>query len=244
MGRDGSNSSQLLGDAASAILEPATCGDHTWYCTWVFHAGARVGNIWRANSDGPIQLNSPAWLRALQPVRPTRSGVLRQRRSRRDMARSRGRIRQSGGDSWFGFAQHHPGRSAPHPFARWKDCGPSCSLNALNPDVMKPEDEIELINVETPASPRMLRVEPGISGGGIAGGGFQFTPDGKSLAYAVRQNGVDNVWRNRSMVPPAQDYKLQLRADRRYPLVARRQKSRHPPHHSDSDVVLLQEARP
>ena len=45
-----------------------------------------------------------------------------------------------------------------------------------------------LLNLESPTSPRLLDANPHISGG------VQFTPDGKSLAYPIRENGVDNLW--------------------------------------------------
>jgi Tol biopolymer transport system component len=59
---DGTNSSQVLGDAASAIVDPAACGTRYIVFSWVFHAGARNANIWRANADGsnPVKLTDMA----------------------------------------------------------------------------------------------------------------------------------------------------------------------------------------
>jgi len=59
----------------------------------------------------------------------------------------------------------------------------------LNPEVMKPEDKIALVSLDSAGAPRLINADPRIAGNGI-----QFTPDGKVLAYAVRENGVDNVW--------------------------------------------------
>ncbi len=62
MGRDGSNKSQLLGDAVSGIIDPSACGARYIVFTWAFHAGARAGNVWRANIDGsnPVKLTDMA----------------------------------------------------------------------------------------------------------------------------------------------------------------------------------------
>jgi eukaryotic-like serine/threonine-protein kinase len=44
------------------------------------------------------------------------------------------------------------------------------------------------LNLESRTSPRLLDVNPHISGG------VQFTPDGKAVVYPIRENGVDNLW--------------------------------------------------
>jgi eukaryotic-like serine/threonine-protein kinase len=48
--------------------------------------------------------------------------------------------------------------------------------------------KIALLDTESRTSPRLLDPNPHISGG------VQFTPDGKALAYPIRENGVDNLW--------------------------------------------------
>ena len=58
VGRDGGNSSQILSDAASQILETAGCGSRNLVFSWRFHGGTQTKNIWRANADGsnPVKL--------------------------------------------------------------------------------------------------------------------------------------------------------------------------------------------
>jgi eukaryotic-like serine/threonine-protein kinase len=75
--------------------------------------------------------------------------------------------------------------------------------------------------------------------------GLQFTADGKSLAYARRENGVDNVWvqpLDGSTGHPITNFKSEqiwsfsLSPDGKSLAVLRG--------HYDSDVVLLQESKP
>jgi Tol biopolymer transport system component len=246
MGRDGGNSSQLLGDAASSILEPAACGARYMVFTWVFHGGARFGNIWRANADGsnPVKLTDMA---SRYPIcSPDQKWVY----CENDAKGQIWRVPMDGS----GKAEVIPGSVIPNTILGGRpSLSPDGKLLAivlvmtLNPEVMKPEDKIELVNLDSAAPPRLLKVEPGIdmAGGGLAGGGFQFTPDGKALAYAVRENGVDNVWlqpldgstgRKITNFNSELIVDLHWSPDGKYLGILRT--------HSDSDVVLLQESKP
>jgi len=240
MGPDGGNSSQLLGDAASAVLEPAACGAHYMVFTWVFHAGARAGNVWRANSDGsnPVKLTDVA---SRYPVcSPDGKLVYYQN----DGAGQIWRVPADGS----GQSEVIPGSVVPNTIIA--GLRPALSpdgkflaiviVNALNPEVMKPEDKIALVNLESAVAPLLLTVEPGITGSG-----FQFAPDGKALAYAVKENGVDNIWlqprdgspgRKITNFNTEQIVDLHWSPDGKNLGILRT--------HSDSDVVLLQDSRP
>jgi serine/threonine protein kinase/Tol biopolymer transport system component len=240
MGPDGSNSSQLLGDAASAILEPAACGARYMVFTWTFHAGARAGNVWRANSDGsnPVKLTDVA---SRFPVcSPDGKWVYYEN----DSAGQVWRVPADGS----GRAEVVPGSVLPNVIIA--GLRPALSpdgkllafiiVNALNPDVMKPEDKIALVNLDSGEAPLLLKVEPGITGTG-----FQFTPDGKALAYAVKENGVDNIWlqprdgsagRKITNFNSEQIVDLHWSPDGKNLGILRT--------HSDSDVVLLQDSKP
>jgi Tol biopolymer transport system component len=44
------------------------------------------------------------------------------------------------------------------------------------------------------AVPRLLDPHPGIAAGSLYTGGARFSPDGKSVVYVIRENGIGNLW--------------------------------------------------
>ena len=48
--------------------------------------------------------------------------------------------------------------------------------------------KISLVDIGSTSPPRIFDASH------YSGNTLQFTPEGKSLAYAIRENGVDNVW--------------------------------------------------
>jgi eukaryotic-like serine/threonine-protein kinase len=238
---DGTNSSQVLGDAASTIVDPSACGTRYIAFTWVFHAGARIGNIWRANSDGsnPVKLTDMASRYPL--CSPDGKWVYYEN----DAAGQMWRVPTDGS----GKAEVIPGSVVPNTILAGlpPSLAPDGKLlgyvivTSLNPEVMKPEDKIVLVNlVDSAAAPLLLKVEQE-----LAGGPFQFTPDGKALAYAVKENGVDNIWlqpldgspgRKITNFNSEQMGEIHWSPDGKSLGVLR--------YHADSDVVLLQESKP
>lgn len=245
MARDGTNPSQLLGDAGSAILEPSACGDRYMVFAWVFHAGARSANISRANTDG----SNPLRLTAMDSRYPVCSPDGKWLYFQNNAAGQNWRVPTDGS----GKAEVIPGSVVPGTIVA--GLRPSLSpdgktlavvlVTALNPEIMKPEDEIALVSLDSASPPRLLKVEPGIASAGLAGGGFQFTPDGKTLAYPLRENGVDNIWlqpldgspgRKITNFNSEEIVDLHWSPDGKSLGILRT--------HSDSDVVLLQESKP
>ena len=238
---DGSGSSQVLGDAASAILDPSGCGARYIVFTWAFHAGARIGNIWRANADGsnPVKLTDMASRYPL--CSPDGKWVYYEN----DAAGQIWRVPTDGS----GKPEVIPGSVVPNTIMAGlpPSLAPDGKLlgyvivNSLNPEVMKPEDKIVLVNLmDSAAAPVLLKVEQG-----LAGSAFQFTPDGKAVAYAVKDNGVDNIWlepidgspgRKITNFNSEQMGEIHWSPDGKYLGILR--------NHADSDVVLLQESKP
>ena len=100
-------------------------------------------------------------------------------------------------------------------------------------------DKIALLDVGTLRSPRMFDANPRISKG------VQFTADGKSVAYPVKDKGVDNVWvqpidgtpgRQITHFESEQILSFHWSPDGKKLGILRG--------HTDSDVVLLQESKP
>ncbi len=100
-------------------------------------------------------------------------------------------------------------------------------------------ESIALLNLESPTSPRMLTAHAHRSGG------VQFTPDGKAVAYPIRENGVDNIWiqpldgsggRQITHFSSDQIDSFHWSPDGKNLALLRS--------HSESDVVLLQESKP
>ena len=112
-------------------------------------------------------------------------------------------------------------------------------ITALNPESMMAEDLFLLTSLDSDTEPRVIKADPRIATAGW------FTPDGKALAYAIRENGVDNVWRQPLDGSPGkkitnfnadQITDMQWSPDGKTLGILRT--------HSDSDVVLLQETKP
>jgi eukaryotic-like serine/threonine-protein kinase len=106
-------------------------------------------------------------------------------------------------------------------------------------DTKGEEVSIALFEFGSSSPPRMINASH------YSGYTLQFTPVGKTIAYAIRENGVDNVWiqpLDGSPGHPITDFKseqiwsFRLSPDGKSLAVLRG--------HFDSDVVLLQESKP
>jgi eukaryotic-like serine/threonine-protein kinase len=240
MDRDGSNSSQILGDAASLVLEPSVCGDRYLVFTWRFHGGAQVGNLWRANADGSnlVKLTD---VDSRNPVCSPDEKFVYFLNLAADQI---WRVPVDGSSK----GELTPGTTIPKTFVAGTRPALSSDgkflgvilIPVLNPDVMKPENKIAVVSLDSGTAPRLLSVDPR-----IAGNGFQFTPDGKALAYAIRENGVDNIWLqplDGSAGRRITNFNSEQIIDFRWSPDGKNLGMLRT--HSDSDVVLLQETKP
>jgi len=58
----------------------------------------------------------------------------------------------------------------------------------IDPKTQAAAEKIALLNPDVDSAPRLLPADPRTTGI------VQFAPDGKAVAYAIRENGVDNIW--------------------------------------------------
>jgi len=186
MAPDGSNPSEILNDPTSQILEPARCGQYL-VLSWRFHADFKSRNLWRVNVDGsnPVKLTD---VDSRYPVcSPDGKSVYFANLTAGQI--SRVAVQGSGNPEVV------PGSVVPQAFLT--NTRPALSPDGKTIAVMVtsvltaqtvPEDRIVLINLESPASPRLVTTNTHIGFFGL------FSPDGKALIYAIRENGVDNLW--------------------------------------------------
>jgi len=107
------------------------------------------------------------------------------------------------------------------------------------PEDPYPQYKIALLeSSSTPSPPHLIDADERISGGGL-----NFTPDGKAVAYPIRENGVDNIWvqpldgsqgRQITYFDSEQILNFRWSAEGRSLCILRG--------HTDSDVVLIRES--
>jgi serine/threonine protein kinase len=234
---DGNNRRQLVGDPAAGILSLWQCGGYIVF-PWLFHDNANSAVIYRVNADGshpvkladenfdsfPVCSASQNWVYFFPNV-----GEL-------------GRVPLDGS----GQAEAIAGSRVEGAFLAGRGIGISPDGKTLayviglvtSPDTA-PEEKIALLSTATLTSPRFLPVDPRIAKG------VQFTADGNAVAYPISENGADNVWVQPLDGSPGhqitkfdseQILSFHWSPDGKNLGVLRG--------HTDSDVVLLQEARP
>jgi eukaryotic-like serine/threonine-protein kinase len=235
LGVDGKNRTQLLADSSAFIRSPSSCGTNYLVLTWGFHGGTNSQNIWRTNSDGssPLKLTdgkadySPVCSLDLKWVYYV--DVFRADHISRVPLDGSGKT-----EAIFSFPEDYGavGGTAVSISPDGK------SLATVSGKGTEAAVKIAVFGLGSSSPPRMLDASNFANG-------LQFTADGKSLAYARRENGVDNVWvqpLDGSTGHPITNFKSEqiwsfsLSPDGKSLAVLRG--------HYDSDVVLLQESKP
>jgi len=240
IGTERSIPTQLLGDSTAAIVELAGCGSRYMVFSWAFHAGTNSANVWRTNVDGtnPLKLTdgkddrAPVcsadgkwvyyWDLSLQQV---------------------WRVPTAGS----GKPEMFPGSAVPRTFPTGTGLSPSPEGKVLayvlatmpTPEDPYPQYKIALLeSSSTPSPPHLIDADERISSGGL-----NFTPDGKAVAYPIRENGVDNIWvqpldgaqgRQITDFDSEQIRNFRWSAEGRSLCILRG--------HTDSDVVLIRES--
>jgi eukaryotic-like serine/threonine-protein kinase len=237
----------VLSDPNSWIVDMARCGDQYLVLSWAFHGGTTRTRIWRTNVDGSNQKQLTNGGFDLYPVCSSDGKWVYYYASA--SATFLMRVPIDGGQPTSVPASAVPmmyglgSGEATSPDGKWL---------AFSADVTAPGNQqsaiskLALVALDSSAlSPRTFTPDPRISGG-TGGGNFanalNFSPDGKSLAYVIRDKGVDNIFaqpldgsagHQLTNFTSETIFQFQWSPDGKSLAVARS--------HSTSDVVLLRE---
>src|SRR5882762_1976100 len=181
---------RLMGDANAAIVEAAGCGSHYLTFSWAFHEGTNSTNIWRANTDG----TSPVKLTAGKNDRgPVCSADEKWVYYWNLELQQLWRVPLNGS----GKPEMVPRSVVPRTFPAGTglSVSPDGRLAYVLATVPTPEDpypqyKVALLNLSSADAPvQLMDADDRISSGGLS-----FAPDGKAVAYPIRESGVDNLW--------------------------------------------------
>jgi Tol biopolymer transport system component len=236
LGADGKSQTQLLEDSGAFIQRRSSCGTGYSLLSWGYHGGTRTLNIWRVTADGssPLKLTDGIWDES-----PVCSADQKWVYYVDAPSHHISRVPLDGSgraEAVFRFPQGYDLIPAG---SDWLDVSPDGNSLAI-PLAESKGGAVKIVLFELGSSrpPRMLNAIH------CSGQGLQFTSDSKSVAYSIRENGVDNVW-----VQPLdgsaghalmhftseQIWSFSLSPDGKSLAILRG--------HGDSDVVLLQESK-
>ncbi len=239
----GKSPTVLLNDPATAIFSFSRCGQRYLVFPWGFHGGTNSINIWRADADGsnPRQLtggDDDGWQR--KPVCAGNWVYFF-----RDVQHI-WRVPVDGSAGDLSKAEPIAATAIAGGFQTGRGMGASPDgktlaylVELVNLGSQLGTPKIGLLNLDTLSGPRMIDPNPHIALGP------QFTPDGRAVAYPVREGGVDNLWvqpLDGSAPHPITKFdaeqilSFEWSPDGKSLGVLRG--------HTDSDVVLFQEGKP
>ena len=195
MNVDGEQRSTILNDPDSWITDMARCGDRYVVLSWGFHGGTNQIHIWRTNADGsnPTQLTNGLFASNLV-CSPDGKWVYFY-----DGAGLK-RTPLEGGQT-----EPVPASQVQGMYGLWGEAiSPDGKRLIFNADVNAPDSpqmalsKLAVVTLDSVSlsPPLLLQPDPRIARG--AGAGFRnpmtFTPDGKYVAYIVRDRDVDNIF--------------------------------------------------
>jgi len=232
MGADGKNQTQLLADSNATIFTPSSCGTNYLVLSWAFHGEKKSLDVWRTNVDGssPLKLSD-----GKMDVRPICSPDQKSAYYIDISGNQIYRVRLDGSGEPKTFSHVPQGYFSLGQLSISPD---GKTLATAVVDTSSGLAKIALFDVGSSSLTKTLDASH-------LSNGLQFTPDGKSVAYAIRENGVDNLCVQPlagSVGHPITNFKSEqiwsfsLSPDGKSLAVLRG--------HYDSDVVLLQESKP
>jgi serine/threonine protein kinase len=244
---DGSSSLSILNDPGGFIGSVETCGGKgPIVFTWYFHGGENGGRIWRTDAEGtaPVAL-SPAGEPKLWQCSKDGKWLYESATSGNSDIKRLSVV--NGGNEetlpsttianvlMMGTALSSDGKT----YARL--------VAEENPEARNYTQKILLQNLDDPKpSTRTLALEGTrnfVFHGSSPDASFQFSPDGKALAFVVEEKGVDNIWLqplDGSNGHPITNFKseeitgFRWSPDAKHLAVGR--------NHNSSDVILLRDA--
>ena len=192
---DGSNAVTILSDPAAWISDPVSCDNDRWLAVnWFFHGERSTDRIWRANADGsdPVALTRGEFGN-LWGCSPDAKWLYYSNGAGTAISR----IAASGGQP-----EIIPGTHLPNSLIMRAVLSPDGDTLALFTSLLRPQTRTyskRIVLVGHGSIIRNLDLDPELnpvfaSPGPPSSSGFHFSPDGKSLAFIVEQDGVDNIW--------------------------------------------------
>ena len=194
---DGGSQTTLLNDPNSWIVDMTRCGDQIMALAWAFHGGSNRSGIWRTNADGsnPTQLTKGAfdYFPACSPDGKWLYYV------DFEATRALWRVRVDGGEPAPVPATDVAGMYGVGAGMAISPDGKQLAFNAEISVVSGPQTAVSklvLVDLESPQTAvRTLAPDPRIAqSGSYFTNTLVFTLDGKSLAYIIRDQGVDNIF--------------------------------------------------
>ena len=188
VGSDGKNATRLLTDPTAHMELPSECYGGVLLFPWAFHSGTNAMNLWRISSDGSslAQLTSGK-VDHIVACSPKDKWAYYFDQANGYVAR----VPVDGS----GQPETLPRSAAFHGYIYGEDMSISPDgrtlayvVAAISSDSQSQKEKIALLDLQSSESPRLLEANPRIAAG------VRFAPDGKAIAYPVRDNGVDNVW--------------------------------------------------
>ncbi len=189
----GEQLSTILSDPNSWITDLARCGDRYIVLSWAFHGGTNQIHIWRTNADGsnPTQLTKGLFDRYPE-CSPDGKWVY---------------YYDARGPHYSARVPLEGGPSEPVPASdvrgmygmAGKTVSPDGKLLVFGPDINTPQNEavtkLALVNLgsTSQSTPILLQPDPRMTTAGFTNS-MAFTPDGKAVAYIIRDKGVDNIF--------------------------------------------------